>query len=155
MSTVQETMVSMSNPSSSQGRPMRRGVVAVIVNEARLLVIRRSQAVVAPGAYCFPGGHIEPGESEPDALVREIAEEIGIIVRPIRRLWQSITAWDVHLSWWLAIADSGSVCKLNPHEVESMHWLTPEEIANLPALLPSNHEFLQALSSGQVVIEAM
>ena len=83
----------------------RRGVVAVIVDQGRLLVIRRSRHVVAPGAYCFPGGAIESGESETAALIREIQEELGVCVRPLRPLWQSITPWNVHLTWWLAAVE--------------------------------------------------
>ena len=45
----------------------RRGVVAVIVRDQRLLVIRRASGVAAPGMYCFPGGGIEPGEIEEEA----------------------------------------------------------------------------------------
>src|SRR6516162_4199427 len=84
----------------------RRGVVAVVVRQGRLLVIRRSQSVVAPGTVCFPGGGIEPGESELDALVREIGEELGSRAVLIRPLWRSVTPWNVALSWWLAELDA-------------------------------------------------
>jgi 8-oxo-dGTP diphosphatase len=138
-----------------QTMPPRRGVVAVIVQESRLLVIRRSQQVVAPGAYCFPGGHVEDGETEPDALVREIQEELGAIIRPVRSLWTSITPWNVHLSWWLAVAETESAWEINPQEVESVHWLTLAEIQSLPGLLSSNHEFLQAVSAGDIALQVL
>ncbi len=125
----------------------RRGVVAVIVDDGRLLVIRRSQRVVAPGAFCFPGGAIEPGETEPEAMIREIQEELGVCVRPVRRIWQSVTPWNVHLSWWLVAADANCNWRPCPQEVTSVHWLTPAEIATLPGLLESNHQFLAALAA--------
>ncbi len=133
--------------------PIRRGVVAVIVNDDRLLVIRRSQEVVAPGAFCFPGGGIESGESESAALVREIEEELGVCVRPLRPLWQSVTPWNVHLTWWLA-EPPGPDCVWtpNPAEVESIHWHTSAEIQSLPALLESNRQFLRALAAGEIVL---
>ena len=65
---------------------MRRGVVAVVVREARLLVVRRSALVEAPRAYCFPGGGIEPGETESEALRREMVEELAAEVVPVRQL---------------------------------------------------------------------
>ena len=68
--------------------PGRRGVVGVVVRDGRMLVIRRSRSVVAPLVYCFPGGGIEAGESEEEALVREFREEIGVTIRPVRRLWR-------------------------------------------------------------------
>ena len=123
--------------------PGRRGAVAICFrDDGRMLVIRRAASVVAPGAYCFPGGGIEPGESEEEALRREFHEEINVAVRPVRRVWQSRTPWQVELSWWLAELEPGARPEPNPAEVESVHWLTPGEMARLSELLPSNREFL-------------
>jgi 8-oxo-dGTP diphosphatase len=130
--------------------PPRRGVVAVIADDKRLLVIRRSQSVVAPGAYCFPGGAVEGEETEEQALVREIQEELGTCVRPLRPIWRSVTPWNVRLTWWSAEAAAGCTWMPNPAEVESIHWLTPAEIGLLPSLLQSNHEFLRELAAGSI-----
>lgn len=117
----------------------------------RLLVIRRSQHVVAPGAICFPGGGIEAGESETDALVREVREELGVTITPRKKLWQSVTPWNVDLAWWSAELDSEAWLTLNAAEVESTHWMTPEEILAATELLASNRDFLQAIVRGEVV----
>ena len=106
--------------------------------KAECWVIRRSPHVIAPLTYCFPGGGIEDGETEEIAVVREVREEIGIVIRPRRRLWECVTAWKVHLAWWLADMDSAAVAVPNPREVESIHWFTPREMASLPELLDSN-----------------
>jgi 8-oxo-dGTP pyrophosphatase MutT (NUDIX family) len=132
----------------------RRGVVAVVIRQGRLLVIRRSQSVVAPGAVCFPGGGIEPGESEFDALVREIGEELGSPAVPIRPLWRSVTPWNVALSWWLAELDEIYSLVPNLDEVESIHWLSPRELLEHPKLLSSNREFLEAVLRGEIDLEA-
>ncbi|MFH1264461.1 MAG: NUDIX domain-containing protein [Planctomycetota bacterium] len=137
----------MSQPADDS---VRRGAVAVVVRDGCLLVIRRSRFVVAPRALCFPGGAIEGDESEEDALVREIREELGVTVRPERRIWQSVTPWQVHLSWWLSHLEPDAQLAPNPAEVESVHWYTPEEMARLPDLLRSNHHFLRALGSGEI-----
>lgn len=128
----------------------RRGSVAVITRQGRLLVIRRSQWVVAPLRFCFPGGAIEAGETEEAALIRELQEELGAAVKPVRRLWESVTPWNVHLVWWLA--DLAPQCQLtpNPAEVDSVHWYTPIELAALPDLLESNYAFLQAIKTGTI-----
>jgi len=128
----------------------RRGSVGVIPHEGRLLVIRRSQWVVAPRRFCFPGGGIEAGETEEAALVRELQEELGVVVRPVRRLWESITPWRVHLAWWLADLDPQAPLVPDPAEGESIHWYTPTELGALPELLESNHSFLHALATGQI-----
>jgi 8-oxo-dGTP diphosphatase len=134
--------------------PSRRGAVGVAVRNGRMLVIRRSRSVVAPLVYCFPGGGIEPGESEEDALVREFHEEIGIAARPVRRLWQCVTSWKVELAWWLVEVAPDATPVANPAEVESIHWYTAEEMAQLPDLLESNREFLEVLRAANLFSDA-
>jgi len=130
--------------------PVRRGVVAVVTRGEQLLVIRRSQHVRAPGMHCFPGGAIEPGESEADAVRREMHEELGLIAQPQRLLWRSVTPWHVELAWWHVEIDAAAEPQPNPLEVESFQWLTPAEIRCLPALLASNAEFLDEWESGRL-----
>ena len=61
-------------------------VGAVVHDErGRLLLIRRGHAPSA-GLWSVPGGRMEPGESEREAVVRELAEETGLVVRPVRPL---------------------------------------------------------------------
>jgi 8-oxo-dGTP pyrophosphatase MutT (NUDIX family) len=133
--------------------PGRRGAVAIALRDGRMLVIRRSREVVAPLVYCFPGGGIEAGETETEALVRECREEIGVSLEPIRRLWECTTAWKVHLAWWLAKISPDAIPTRNPREVESIHWFTPEEMVALPDLLPSNKDFLDLVLRGSIVLE--
>ena len=132
---------------------IRRGVVAVIVRDSRLLVIRRSLKVVAPGAFCFPGGGIEGAETEEQALVREIQEELGALVRPVRRIWRSTTAWRVDLAWWTAELAADATLAPNPAEVAAISWHTPAEMAALAELLDSNRKFLAALACGEVSLQ--
>ncbi len=129
----------------------RRGAVAICPRtDGRLLVIRRAAGVLAPLTFCFPGGGLEPGESEASALVREIREELGVAVQPVRRLWQCRTAWNVELAWWLARLPARAEPVPNPAEVAAVHWFTPSELAAQPALLPSNREFLDLVRSGRI-----
>lgn len=122
--------------------------MAVIVREGRLLVIRRSLSVRAPGAYCFPGGGIEPDETEEQAVVRELREELSVAIRPLTRLWQSVTPWGVHLAWWHAELSDLSPLRPDPAEVAEALWLTTAEMRALPELLASNRDFLDAHAAG-------
>jgi len=131
-------------------KAIRRGAVAVIVRDERLLVICRAAGIAAPGAYCFPGGHIEPGESEEEALVRELREELDAAVRPIKRVWNSVSPSGVELCWWFAELDVSSEPVPNPAEVASVHWMTPGELAAHPKTLVSNRLFLEAICQGEV-----
>lgn len=129
---------------------VRRGVVAVVTRGDAFLVVRRAENIAAPGLLCFPGGGIEPGESEPQALLREFQEELGALLTPRRRIWRCQTAWHVDLAWWLAeIAPAGQLVA-NPAEVAALHWLSADDLGRRTDLLDSNHEFLRHVSAGRV-----
>ncbi len=129
-------------------RRLRRGAVAVICRQQRLLVIRRSERVEAPGAHCFPGGAIETGESDQETVCRELWEELGVVVQPQRKLWESVTAWHVSLVWWLTHLADDQPLRPNAAEVAAVDWLTPEQLRQLPTLLESNRQFLDAWQRG-------
>lgn len=133
--------------------PMRRGVVGVLVRDGRLLVIRRAATVVAPLAYCFPGGGIEGAETESAALVRELREELNIEVRPRRLLWRCTTPWEVDLAWWLAEHDPAVEPIPNPDEVHSCAWHRVDEMLALEQLLESNRQFLAAWARGEFELD--
>jgi 8-oxo-dGTP diphosphatase len=61
--------------------------VGAVVHDARgrLLLVRRGHAPSA-GMWSVPGGRMEAGETETEAVVRETAEETGLRVRPDRVL---------------------------------------------------------------------
>lgn len=121
----------------------RRGAVAVIERAGRLLVIRRSAFVSAPLRYCFPGGRIEPGETEEQTVARELREELQLDIQPLVKMWTCVTPWNVELGWWSAHLPVDAHPTPNPAEVHSVHWFTPAELRSLDGLLESNLEFLQ------------
>ncbi|MGI9474895.1 MAG: NUDIX hydrolase [Rubripirellula sp.] len=128
----------------------KRGVVGVIFRAERLLIIRRSLTVAAPGKLCLPGGGIESGESESDALVREMQEELAIDVAPIRLCWRSVTDWGTELAWWLAHLDHDITPIANPEEVAEVHWMQRDEIRTAHQMLPSLPTFLDAWERGEI-----
>lgn len=134
--------------------PRLKGAVAVIQRNQRFLVIRRSQQVRAPGAYCFPGGGIEGDESEAETLHREMQEELACSVTPLRPVWRSLTGWGVSLVWWLCDLDESVQPVPNPAEVESVHWMTAGQMRANPKLLSSNLDFLDALEKGEFTLDS-
>jgi 8-oxo-dGTP diphosphatase len=140
----------MADSTQSSPGPARRGVVAVVARDERFLVIRRAAEVLAPRAFCFPGGGIEGNESEAEALVREFREELNAAIRPLRCIWRCTTRWNVALSWWLGTLDDAAVLVPNPAEVESVHWFSSGEMRAQTALLESNLRFLDALAADEI-----
>ncbi|GAA5070318.1 NUDIX domain-containing protein [Lysobacter panacisoli] len=69
------------------GTPVHDCVGALIVNNGRVLLGRRSHDCDwLAGAWDVFGGHVEPGESGPQALHRELREELGIAPVEMRYL---------------------------------------------------------------------
>lgn len=60
-------------------RPPRLAVRAAILRDDRLLLVN-----AYPGQqsdlWCLPGGGVEPGQSLPENLIREVAEETGLAI---------------------------------------------------------------------------
>jgi 8-oxo-dGTP diphosphatase len=124
---------------------VKQGVVIVVERGGRYLMIRRASGVVAPGAWCFVGGAIKPGESQPQAVVREFREEVGGHVQPLCRVWEYLRPdGKLRLYWWRAELLDGPL-QANPAEVAELRWCTPDEMAALPGLLESNRQFLEIL----------
>jgi 8-oxo-dGTP diphosphatase len=61
-------------------------VCAIIERDGRFLIARRPAGRHLERKWEFPGGKAEPGESESDALHRELMEELGVRVGIIERL---------------------------------------------------------------------
>jgi 8-oxo-dGTP pyrophosphatase MutT (NUDIX family) len=122
-------------------------VVALQRQDGRWLMIRRSRHVRSALKVCFPGGMVEPGESQPDAAIREMREELSILVRPIRQVWRAeIAQRHLTIYGWLAEMAAGQEIQPNEREVADVLWLTPEEGSTHPDGLPTNTQFLAALT---------
>jgi len=66
---------------------LRPSAKAVVVRNGRVLANHHRPVDGVPEWFGFPGGGQRPGETLVDALRREVAEETGCLVEPIRLLW--------------------------------------------------------------------
>jgi 8-oxo-dGTP pyrophosphatase MutT (NUDIX family) len=120
-------------------------VVACRRSDGRWLFIRRSATVRRPLRVCFPGGWIEAGESQAEAVVREMQEELNVNVVPVHCVWQHLFGDPPRTLWgWLAELPSATPSP-NLSEVHEILWLTPDEAINHPDILPYTDAFLAAL----------
>ena len=139
-------------PYSNKAEHTMRGAIAVIKDGDRFLAIKRSQTVRAPGKICFPGGGVEPGETVEEALVREMQEELGVAVTPIKYVWRCTSVGGFDLSWWVTEVEPGEVITPDHSEVESYHWMTQAELVADRDLLESNLNFFDALDRGEFAL---
>ncbi len=119
-------------------------IVACRRADGRWLCIRRSDRVAAPLRVCFPGGAVEQGESQPSAVVREMREELGVTVEPIRRVWHWDSPGDLTLWGWTATCPQGEL-RPEAFEVAEVLWLDAAEIVEHRDAMPSNRDFVAAL----------
>ena len=66
--------------------PHYRVVCAIIHQDDKILAVQRSEAMKLPLKWEFPGGKIEPNESEQQCIQREIKEELDIDIEVLQRL---------------------------------------------------------------------
>lgn len=105
-----------------------RVVAALFLDGDKVLLAKRSaNKRVAPSMYHFPGGHVEIGESDAQALAREILEELGV---------QCLVGRPVHHFNYL---EDGEVCtgtvylcqgitthtelRFDPDDLEKIEWV--------------------------------
>jgi len=120
--------------------------------DGRFRVIRRGRTVMAGGQVCFPGGHIEPGEDEEAAIVRECHEELAARVEATACVWRSVTSWGTALAWWSVVLDEREPLVPHPVEVDEILWLSPREMLDHPELLQGNRPFLEAVIEGRLEV---
>lgn len=107
-------------------------VAAVVRRGGRILVTRRPPGGPLGGLWEFPGGKVEPGESEPAALRREIAEELGCDVSVGRLLFRHSHDYPhihVDLAFYACSMDEGAMPRCLG--VAEIAWVEPERFADL------------------------
>ena len=115
--------------------PSRRVVVgAAILDGDRVLAARRTAPVAAAGWWEFPGGKVEPGETPEQALVREIAEELGCTIGVTGWLAGEAPIGETHL---LTVAFAHLVSgDPVPREHDLVRWLAADELGTVDWLEP-------------------
>jgi len=123
---------------------MRDAIVSVIIKGDQVLLIERAPRGLYEGYWAPVSGKVEPGESQEAAVARESMEEVGLTVRPVRKVWENITTSGTYrLHWWLAEYVAGELM-LDEREAAAARWCTPEEISSLK-IFEGDREFYERL----------
>jgi 8-oxo-dGTP diphosphatase len=117
---------------------------ALYDDDGRVLIAERPVGKHMAGRWEFPGGKVNAGESEAQALARELREELGVAViasRPFMRLAHSYADRDVELSMWIVEDFHGEPRSLDSQRLK---WVQPARLME-EDLLEADRPFVEAL----------
>lgn len=124
---------------------------ALYHHDGRILIAERPPGKHMAGRWEFPGGKVAAGESEADALARELREELGVEVTgscPFMRLTHSYRAasgddpdMELELSMWIVESFTGEPQGLDGQRLK---WVRPERLAE-EDILEADRPFVEAL----------
>lgn len=105
---------------------------AVVIRDGKILLTKRPPKGHLPDLWEFPGGKLESGESPEAAVVRECAEEIGVVVRPIDILDVTHHRYDSKTVLLLFYECELVAGEVEHREVTAHAWVTAAELRNYP-----------------------
>ncbi len=126
-------------------RPIQRIIVgAAIVENGRVLACARADPPEVAGRWEFPGGKVEPGETEVEALIRECIEELGVRVEVGVRVGEDVPL--AHGRAILKVYLAKLVDGAHPQRLEhaELRWLGATELYDVD-WLPADAPIVAAL----------
>lgn len=118
-------------------------VAALILRQGKILLAQRGPHGDQPGLWEFPGGKVEAGESQPQALRRELKEELhidAVVSDYIASESREVSGRQIHLHAWLVKEFSGEP-QLHCHQ--ALVWCAPQDAFDYP-LAPADIPLLNA-----------
>jgi 8-oxo-dGTP diphosphatase len=108
--------------------------VALVDADGRVLIAQRPEGKQLAGLWECPGGKVDAGERPEDALIRELAEELGIMVReaclaPLTFASHAYERFHLLMPLYVCRRWEGFV---QPREGQRLKWVRPRELRNYP-----------------------
>ncbi len=110
-----------------------RVVAAVIQQDGKYLITQRRENASLPLLWEFPGGRVEPGETDAEALQREFGERLGANVevgKPVAFRRHDYEGYSVELVLYEARLTSTQ--DLEPKRVKEFRWVAADEFGQYP-----------------------
>lgn len=128
------------------GTARTRLVAGVLRRDDRILLChRRPSRDHYPDVWDLPGGHVDPYETLPEALVRELGEELGIrLPPPSEPPWAVLHTDDLELNVFLVDGWEGEPANLATDEHDAIRWVASGELDRLPLADPSYSRLLRS-----------
>lgn len=128
--------------------PHHRIVVAILNDESgRVLITKRPEDAMLGGLWEFPGGKVEPGESDEAALSREIREELGVEIGGLtafHTLRHAYSHFRITLAAYRGMITDGEP---NPLSASDLKWVTLDELSHHP-FPKANRDLTRKLTDG-------
>jgi 8-oxo-dGTP diphosphatase len=117
-------------------------VAGALISGGTLLVAQRRRPPELAGLWELPGGKVAPGETEAQALVRELAEELGVDVVVHERLGGDVVIGESVILRAYRVTQTGGT--LHPHDHGELRWVDAAQLPEV-AWVPADRAWLPAL----------
>lgn len=126
---------------------MKKVVLAIISrnvnNETEYLLIKSKRDFGKyTGLYYPPGGHVKYNENEREAIIREVKEEVGLDIEPVKKITETPNDIEGEIAcWWGCKVKSGDIT-VKTDEIGDADYFVQEDIKKM-GLWPATRKFFE------------